>query len=109
MTFRISNHNLTSLTDVEYTCEVSKLTQADGSPIKNANVLNRGNIRTIAGRRAFAGHCQTGYLITAPLKAAEYKLTITYRTYPWPEQRTSVHRISAQINAKGEVIGWKLD
>ncbi|HUI77068.1 MAG TPA: hypothetical protein VLY24_04110 [Bryobacteraceae bacterium] len=106
--FQISNENLTPLTDVEYSCEVSKLTLADGSSIKDATVLNRGDIRKIAGRRAFTGRCQTAYLITAPLSAAEYKLTITYRAYPWPQQRTSVYRIAAEMNGKNEVTGWKL-
>lgn len=109
MTFRIANPNLTPLADVEYSCEVSKVTRTDGSSVTDANVLNRGSIRRLAGRRAVAGHCQTGYLITAPLKAAEYQLRVTYRVYPWPQQRTSVYRISAQFNAKSEVTGWKLD
>jgi hypothetical protein len=109
MTFRISNQNLTPLSDVTYSCEVSQLTLANGTPIKDANVLNRGETRKIAGRRAAAGRCQTGYLVTAPLQTAEYKLTISYRAYPWPQIRTSVSRIAARINGKGEVTGWKLE
>jgi hypothetical protein len=109
MSFRISNQNLTPLTDVEYSCEVLKLTLSNGAPVKDANVLNRGNVRRISARRAVMGQCQTGYLITAPLQTAEYKLTITYRAYPWPQQRTSLSRIAAQLNGKGEVTGWKLD
>jgi len=109
MTFQISNENLTPLTDVAYTCEVQKLTLADGTPVKDANVLNRGTIRRIAGRKAVTGRCQTAYLITAPLRAAEYKLTITYRAYPWPQQRAGVYPIAAQMNAKGAVTGWKLN
>jgi hypothetical protein len=108
MTFRITNPNLTPLTDVEYSCEVSQLTLANGSAINDAKVLNRGSIRKLTGRHAVAGHCQAGYLITTPLKAAEYQLRVTYRSYPWPQQRTNVYRISAQFNTKSEVTGWKL-
>jgi hypothetical protein len=43
------------------------------------------------------------------LKAAEYKMTITYRAYPWHRQRTSVHPIVAKLNAKGDIVGWKLE
>ena len=109
MTFRISNQNLTPVTDIEYSCEVLNLMRTDGNAVKDANVLNRGEIRRIAGRHAVAGRCQTAYLITAPLKAADYKLVVVFRAYPWPQRRTSVYRISAQMNAKSEVTGWKLD
>ena len=109
LTLTIANPNLTPLTNVEYTCEVSKLALADGSAVTNADALNRGDVRKIAGRRAVAGRCQTAYLVTSPLKTAEYKLTVTYHAYPWPQQRTDVYRISAQFDGKGNVTGWKLN
>ena len=108
MTFRISNQGLTPLTDVEYSCEVATLIRANGSAITDANVLNRGSIRKLAARRAAAGRCQTGYLIAAPLKTVEYRVTVNYRAYPWNRRRTSVFRIAAQFNGKGEVTGWTL-
>ena len=109
MMFEIANQNLTPLTNVEYSCEVSNLILLNGSTVKDANVLSRGSFRKIGARRGAAGRCQTAYLLTAPLKAMEYKLTITYRTYPWPQERTRAARITAQLNGKGEVTGWKLD
>ncbi len=109
MMFQISNQNLTPLTNLEYTCEVSKVILANGSALADANVLSRGNVRKIAGRRAVAGRCQTGTIVTAPVKTVEYKLTLTYRAYPWPQLRRHVSQISADINAKGEVTGWKLE
>lgn len=109
MMFQISNQNPTPVTDVAYNCEVSRFTLTNGTAVTDANVLNRGNVRRIAGRRAIAGRCQTGYLITMPLQTAEYKLTITYRAYPWPQQRTRVWRIAAEFNGKHEVTGWKTE
>jgi len=106
---QISNQNLTPLLDVKYTCEVSKLTLANGSAVPNEKVLVRGSIRKIDGRSAAAARCQAAYLVTSPLQAAEYKMTITYHAYPWHWQRTSVYPIVAKVNAKGDVIGWKLD
>ena len=104
---QISNQNMTPLTDVEYSCVVSKLTMANGSAITDAKVLVRGAIRKIQGRQAIRARCETAYIVNAPLQAAEYKLTLTYRTYPWPQHRTSVYRIAAQINGNGQVTGWK--
>jgi len=109
MAVQISNQNMTPLTDVEYSCEVSKLTLANGSAVRDAKVLIRGAIRKIQGRQAITARCETAYIVNAPLKAVEYKLTLTYRTYPWPQHRTSVYRIAAQINDNGQVTGWKLN
>ncbi len=103
----IANHNMTPLTDVEYTCEISKLTLADGSAVTDARVLTRGAIPKIPGRKAVAAHCGIAYIVTHPLKAAEYKLTLTYRAYPWHQLRTSVYYIDARIDGKGQVTGWK--
>jgi hypothetical protein len=104
---QISNQNFTPLDDVEYSCEVSKLTLANGSAVLNAKVLTRGVIRKISGRKAVAVHCESAYIVTFPLKAAEYSLTLRYRTYPWPKLHSSVYRIAAQINSNGQVTGWR--
>ena len=109
LTVQISNQDLTPLTDVEYGCKVSKLTLASGSEITDASVLNRGIIRKIPGRRAVTARCQTAYLVTAPLKTAEYTLTITYRAYPWPRQRTRVFRIAARFDRNHQLTAWKVD
>ena len=106
---QISNQNVTPIDDVEYSCELSKLTLANGSAITNAKVLTRGVIRKIPGRKAVVVRCESAYIVTAPLKAAEYTLTLRYRAYPWPKLRSSVHRIAAQINSNGQVTGWKSD
>lgn len=107
--FEIANQNLTPLTNVEYTCEISTLITANGPPVSAPPVLSRGRFPKIASRQGVRGQCQAGYLITASVKTVEYRLTVTYRASPWPQQRTRVARISAQINGKGEVTGWKLD
>ena len=49
------------------------------------------------------------YIQNAPLKAAEYQLTLKYRAYPWPRLRTAVYRIAAKVNGEGQVTGWKSD
>jgi hypothetical protein len=108
MALLISNQNITPLTDVEYSCEVSNLTLANGSEVKDAKVLVRGSIRKIPGRRAIPGRCETAYIVGAPLKAVEYRLTLNYKTYPWPQRRTAVYRIAAQISGAGQVTGWKV-
>jgi len=106
--FQISNENLSPLRNVEYSCEVSKVTLANGSGVNDANVLSRGDIPRIAARSAVRGRCQTAYILTSPLKAAEYKLTVSYRPYPWQRRRTRVAQISAQISGDGQVTGWRL-
>ena len=106
---QISNQNLTPLLDVEYRCELSKLSLANGSAVPNEKVLVRGSIRKIDGRSAAAARCQAAYLVTSPLQSAEYRITITYHAYPWHRQRTSVYPIVAKVNAKGDVVGWKLE
>jgi hypothetical protein len=104
---QISNLNLTPLHDLEYNCAVSKLTRNNGTAITDARVLTRGFIKRIGGRQALTVHCETAYIVTDHLQAAEYTLTLTYHTSPWPRQRTSTWRISADINGNGEVTGWK--
>lgn len=108
MVVQISNQNLTPLTDIEYTCEVLNITLANGSPVNNAKVLTRGVIRRLPGRQAVAVRCESVYILGTPIKTAEYQLTIKYRTTPIPHQGTSVYRIAAIVNKKGEVTGWKL-
>ena len=108
MAVRISNRNATPLTDVQYSCEVAKLTLANGAAVTDAKVLIRGAIRKIPGRQAIPARCETAYIVNAPLKAVEYKLTLTYRAYPWPQYRTRVYHIAAEINGNGQVTGWKL-
>lgn len=104
----IANENMTPVTDVEYSCEVSKLQLSDGTEVRNANVLIRGIIRRIQGRNATTARCETAYILNAPVKQAEYKLTLTYRMYPWRQRRTSIYHITAQIDDKGRVQGWKV-
>jgi hypothetical protein len=106
---QISNQNVTPLTDVAYTCEVSNLTLADGSIVGNVKVLTRGSIRRIRGRQGVPARCEMAYIQNAPLKAAEYQLTLKYRAYPWPQLRTAVYRIAAKVNGEGQVTGWKSD
>jgi hypothetical protein len=110
MAVRISNQNpFMPLTDVEYSCEVSKLTLASGAEVTDAKALIRGTLRKFEGRKAIAASCETAYIANAPIKAAEYKLTLTYRMYPWPQHRTSVYHIAAQMDGNGRVTGWSLD
>ena len=106
---QIANRAVTPLEDVTYTCEISQLTLAEGSAVADAKVLTRGTIRKAPGRRSITARCRTAYLVAAPLKAAAYTLTLTYRTFPWPQRRTSVYRIAAQINGSGRVTGWKVN
>jgi len=110
MTVRISNHNpFMPLTDVEYTCEVWHVMLATGDEVTDANVLSRGSLQKFDGRQAITAPCETAYIVNAPIKAAEYRLTLTYRTYPWLQHRTSVYHIAAQIDGSGRVTGWALN
>ncbi len=104
---QISNLSLTPLHDLEYNCSVSKLTRNNGTAITDARVLTRGFIKRIGGRQALTVRCETAYIVTDRLQAAEYTLTLHYQTSPWPQQRTSTYRIAADINSNGEVTGWK--
>ena len=106
---QISNQNFTPLDDLDYSCELSKLTMANGSEITNARALTRGLVRKIPGRKAITVRCESAYIVTFPLKAAEYTLKLQYRTYPWPKLRNSVYRLAAHIDKNGQVTGWKSD
>ncbi len=53
--FGFSNQNLTPLTDVAYTCEVSKLTLADDSEDAKAKAVIRGRIRKMQSCHAVFG------------------------------------------------------
>ena len=109
MTVRISNQNpFTPLTDVEYSCEVSKLTLMTDAKVTDANVFIQGVRQEFDGRKAITAPCETTYIVDAPIKAAQYKLTLTYRPYPWPQHRTSMYRIDAEIDGNGHVTGWKV-
>jgi hypothetical protein len=105
---QISNQNFMPLKDVEFSCEVSRLDLAQGSPASNPQALVRGSVKELEGRRAIRAPCETAYVVTSPVKAVEYKLTITYRMYPWPYRRTNVSHITARVNSDGQVTGWKV-
>jgi hypothetical protein len=102
----VANQNMTPITDVEYTCEVSKLTQPDGTAIAGANTLVRSTILKIPGREALREPCETTYVAGGPIQAAEYKVTISYRMYPWPTNRTAVYYVVAHVAGSGRVTGW---
>jgi hypothetical protein len=104
---QISNQNLTPFMDVDYTCELAKLILADGSAATDAKVLIRGVIRKMEGRRAAIVRCEAAYIVTAPVQAVEYKLTIQYRPYPWRLRRCGVYKNVALINGNGQITGWK--
>jgi hypothetical protein len=106
---QISNQNFMPLKDVEFSCEVSRLDLAQGSQVSNPQALVRGSMKNLEGRRAITAPCETAYVVTSPVKAVEYKLTITYRMYPWPYRRTNVSHIAARIDGSGQVTGWKVD
>jgi hypothetical protein len=108
MVVQISNQNLTPFDNIEYTCEVLKITLANGSPVNNARVVTRGVIRKLPARRAVTVRCESAYILGSPIKSAEYQLTIKYRTTPLPHEGASRYRIDAIVNNKGEVTGWKL-
>ena len=103
----VANQNMTPVTDVEYTCEVSTLTKPGGAEVTGAGVLIRGTIRTIPGRRAIAEPCETAF-VEGPVQTAEFKVTISYRMYPLPKHRTSVHYVAAQVDRNGRVTGWRV-
>jgi hypothetical protein len=105
----IANQDMAPMTNLEYSCEVAKLTLANGADIRDANVLVRGAIRKIPGRQAIAARCETGYLVSNPLKELEYQLAVTYRAFPWPQQRRAVYRIAAQFGGDGQLTGWKVN
>ena len=110
MAVRISNPNpFTPLTDVEYSCDIWNVTLASGTEVKNANVLIRGTRQKFDGRQAITARCETAYIVNAPIQAAEYRLTLTYRTFPWPEYRKNVYHIAAQVDGNGRVTGWALN
>ena len=108
MAFALSNQNVTPVRNLEYTCEVSRLVLAGGAVLGNAKVVTRGAMRNLPGRRAIPVRCQTAYLVRGHLQALEYQLTLKYRAYPWPQDRTSLYRIAAQIDAQGQVTAWKV-
>jgi hypothetical protein len=110
MAVRISNRNpFTPLTDVEYSCEIWRVTLASGAEVTDANVLIRGSLHKFEGQKAITAACETAYIVRAPVKSAEYRLTLTYRTYPWPQQHSTVYHIAAHINDDGKVTGWELN
>ena len=109
MAVRISNRNpFEPLTDVEYSCEILDVTLATGAEVTDAYVLTRGLLQKFDGRRPITAPCETAYIVNAPVKAAEYRLTLTYRSYPWPQRRRNVYRIAAEVDGNGRVIGWEL-
>jgi hypothetical protein len=103
---RISNENLTPLTNVEYDCTATDVELANGTKLPDVAVVNQGHIRRIQGRKAITARCETSYIINAPVKRAEFKLTLKYRSYPWPNQHSEEYRFVATLDDKGHVTGW---
>ncbi len=104
---RLSNQNVTPLLNVEYACEGTQLVLENGRQIEDANVLNRGTIRRLQGRKAITVRCEAAYIITDPIKSAVYKLTLHYRPYPWPQTRVTDYYFTAEVDKTGHVTGWK--
>jgi hypothetical protein len=105
---QIGNQNVMPLLDVEYVCDLGTLTMANGTAVTNARELVRGIVRRVPARRSFAARCEAAFIVTDPIKAAEYRLTVAYQAYPWKQRRTSAYRIVAQVDSKGDVTGWKV-
>jgi len=103
---RITNQNLTPYKDVDYTCESTNLELATGRVLNDARIVHHGSIKNFSGRRAITVRCETAYIVTDPLKAAEFKLVVKYRPYPWPVNRVSEYRIAAVIDSSGRITKW---
>ena len=104
----VANQNMMPITDVEYSCEVSHLTQANGAALTGQNVLIRGTIRRIPGRQAITELCEIGSDAEARIQAAEFKITVSYRMYPWPARHTSVYYLGSQMDQNGRPAEWKV-
>ena len=105
-TVRIANQNFTPLTNLEFSCELEGLTLASGAPIPDAKILNTVRVRRLPSRRAVTTRCETAFVIDAPVKAAEFKLTVQYRASPWPQVRTKAYLFDAVLDAQGRVTKW---
>jgi hypothetical protein len=103
---RITNQNVTPLTQVQYTCEATLVELATGLQLDDAKVVDHGNIPKLQGRHAITARCGTAYVINAPLKAAEYRLTLKYRGFPWPRERANEYHFAAVVDSSGRVTKW---
>ncbi len=106
LTVKISNENLTPLTNFEYTCELGALDLKNGVHVTDATVVNKGHIVKFQGRKAITARCETAYLVNAPIKDADYKLTLNYRVYPWNKEYTKEYRLAAVVDGSGHVTKW---
>jgi hypothetical protein len=103
---KISNENLTPLTNVQYTCQAENVELQSGVKPSDVRVLNQGQIRKFQGRRATTIRCETAYIIDVPVKSAEFHLTLKYTAYPWRIDRAADYRFAAAVDAKGQITKW---
>jgi hypothetical protein len=106
LSLSIANQNLTPFTDVQYSCGGEHIEPAGEPLAHDPRVVNQGRRLRLAGRTAMVARCDTAFMIAAPLKSAEYKLTIRYRAFPWPQTFTRQRDFAAQLDGSGQVTGW---
>jgi hypothetical protein len=106
LSLSIANQNLTPFTGIEYSCAAENVEPAGEPLAHDPKAVHEGRRLRLPGREAMAARCDMAYLITAPLKSAQYKLTLHYSVFPWRKIRTSEHYFLAQLDNSGQVTGW---
>jgi hypothetical protein len=106
LTVTIHNETLLPFRQIEYTCDATTVELVSGSPPSDYRAVGRGFARILRARQAIRAECGVSYPIAAPLKKAEYRLSMLYSSFPWLTKRTLVQDFSAQLNANGQIEKW---
>jgi len=106
LTVTIQNETLLPFRQIEFTCDPTAVELAAGPPLGDYKAVGRGFARVLRARQSMQAQCSVGYPITAPLKRAEYRLSLQYSSFPWMATRTMVQDFAAQLNANGQIEKW---
>jgi len=102
----IQNETLLPFRQIRYTCDAMDVQLKTGASPGDYKAVGRGFARILRARQSIEARCSVGEPIDAPLKQATYRLAMTYRSFPWLNDRTMVQDFVAQLNANGQIEKW---
>jgi hypothetical protein len=91
---------------MNYSCDLVKVA-APGAPVNSARIrYNANQLRTLWFNDSTTARCQSAHAINLPrYGGAKYRVTLTFKTPPWPLTRTRTYDFVASIE-DGSIRSW---
>jgi hypothetical protein len=106
LSFKVTNDSSVVVLEPNYSCDLVKFA-APGGTVNSARVrYNANRLRTLWFRESTTATCESSRAIDLPpFGGAKYRVTLMFKTPPWPLTRTRTYDFVAVIQ-NGAIRSW---